>query len=231
VLYYPTGAHFYTNKVSIIAHIAENTLIPFSVAMFLWPCSLNVFDADGSVTLTVSLDRFRVKAEICYLREDEVWQSLGEKFLELIVSLGVVIGGYQSPYEMLAASAFYRGRAEEYGFLECVAEWKEAYNLGKGAAAYRRAEALLKSQLQQWQLDEYNSQGKITVFGGRTNYRYEIHKGGSYNVLCYQPNGVYRLCVTTAERGIPAPDKMLSQMYMIELDEDKFRKTANWAKA
>lgn len=232
MLYYPNGAHFYTNVRSIITQIAESTLLPFVVTMFGEPPSgFSVFYSDGMVTLSLSVGGNHARTRIGYLREDEIWQGLGDKFLELIVGIAVERLGYSGAYGALATNSYCMKHAEEHGFMECVAEWLKAYNLGKGANAYRRAENLLKSQLQQWQLDDYNNNGRITVYGGQTNYPYVIHKGGSYNVTCYQPDGTYVLCVTTAERGIPAPDKMLSQMYMIELDEMNFRAIANWARA
>ncbi len=112
-------------------------------------------------------------------------------------------------------------------------ERRDAQNRAAAAvtqAAKERAEKLLQSVLTDEQKTELRDKGYFHCRSKQGN-RYRIRRGTHGNVRKLDPTGtkeIESLCIQP--RDVPEGDVLLAQRFMIENDEEAFRKTANIAR-
>ena len=88
------------------------------------------------------------------------------------------------------------------------------------AEASRKARELLIAHLPPEQLKDFERSGCFTVVGNKTGTTYRL---GSGVVTTHDAS----FCIGPVEAGLPRDDRVLTQKWLLETDEEKFLKIAN----
>ena len=97
----------------------------------------------------------------------------------------------------------------------------------KEKEANERAETLLLECLSVDQVAEYRRNKFFIVQGGKSGKKYRIRQGRSNNIDLLDGERItHRLCCHPGA-FLPAPDNMLAQKVLLELQEEEFVRTAN----
>lgn len=90
------------------------------------------------------------------------------------------------------------------------------------------AEKLLLSALTDEQQEQYRRSKYFEVTSKTSRRRYRISYGWAGNVFVFDEKGrnVEKLCIHPSVQ-VPVPDHLLAQKFMLESDEEGFRRTAN----
>ena len=88
------------------------------------------------------------------------------------------------------------------------------------AEASRKARELLIAHLSPAQLEDFERSGCFTVVGNKTGTTYRL---GSGVVTTHDAS----FCIGPVDAGLPRDDKVLTQKWLLETDEEKFLKIAN----
>jgi len=88
------------------------------------------------------------------------------------------------------------------------------------AEASRKARELLIAHLPPEQLKDFERSGSFTVVGNKTGTTYRL---GSGVVRTHDAS----FCIGPVDAGLPRDDRVLTQKWLLETDEEKFLKIAN----
>jgi len=88
------------------------------------------------------------------------------------------------------------------------------------AEASRKARELLIAHLPPEQLKDFERSGCFTVVGNKTGTTYRL---GSGVVRTHDAS----FCIGPVDAGLPRDDRVLTQKWLLETDEEKFLKIAN----
>ena len=99
----------------------------------------------------------------------------------------------------------------------------------KKVAARKKAEALLKANLNKAQRKQFKKDKYFTVYGGKTKRRYHIREGTISNITECDENGILKRRLCAHPLDVPVHDTMLAQKLMLEHDEETFLRVANFS--
>jgi hypothetical protein len=117
---------------------------------------------------------------------------------------------------------------QELERLRMHAQRQVEQELARQEEAERRAEALLRRQLNDVQVAEFDRDRCFTVLSRDGQRCYLIRKGHERNIECLDSVGqrLHRLCAHP-QAYLPDYDHMLAQKLALEADEDAFLRLAN----
>jgi hypothetical protein len=97
--------------------------------------------------------------------------------------------------------------------------------------AAQRAEALLREHLSKEQEQSLDRNGKFRVRGSKGGI-FDICRGNVIELDPHEPDGRARriasVCIH-ARTAVPEPDNMLAKKFLLETDEDEFRRIGNFS--
>jgi hypothetical protein len=88
------------------------------------------------------------------------------------------------------------------------------------AEASRKARELLIAHLPPEQLKDFKRSGCFTVVGNKTGTTYRLGSG-----VVRTHDAIF--CIGPVDAGLPRDDRVLTQKWLLETDEEKFLKIAN----